>query len=183
MKHLSTRDLILIALFAGLTSIGAFIKIPLGPVPFTLQSFFCAYAGILLGARKGLYSQLIYISIGLIGIPVFTKGGGLKYIFEPTFGFLIGFVFCAFIIGWLTENKPEQKLVVRFLAIMIGIAFSYGLGIPYFYFMWNYVNDVHISWTTVITWTFIPFIIPDVIKGLIVASTSKKIIPRINQQA
>ena len=71
--RLKTKDMILIALFAALTAIGAFIKIPTPLVPFTLQYLFCAYSGILLGAKHGLYSQLLYLGVGLMGFPVFTQ--------------------------------------------------------------------------------------------------------------
>ena len=75
---LTIRQMIFVALFAALTAIGGFIRIPLGPVPFTLQFLFSAYAGVLLGARLGLYSQILYVGIGLLGIPIFTRGGGIS---------------------------------------------------------------------------------------------------------
>ena len=87
--NLKTRDLILIAMFAALTAIGAFIRIPLPVVPITLQYFFCALGALLLGAKKGALAQILYVAVGLIGIPIFTKGGGPQYIFQPSFGYLI----------------------------------------------------------------------------------------------
>lgn len=86
-----TRTITLCGLFAALTAIGAFIKIPLPPplVPFTLQFLFCALAGVLLGSKVGALSQLIYVLVGLVGIPVFTEGSGLHYVVKPTFGYLI----------------------------------------------------------------------------------------------
>ncbi len=182
MKNFTVRDMVLVALFAALTAVGAFIKIPIGPVPFTLQFLFCAYAGALLGARKGLYSQLLYVGIGLLGIPIFAKGGGFGYIFQPTFGFLMGFIICAFVVGLLTENKPNQTVIAKYLSVLVGLAIVYGLGVPYFYFMWNYVNAVDaISWATAVAWAFTPYIIPDLILSFIIASTSIKIVPRIKQ--
>ena len=77
--RLKTREMILIALFAALTSIGAFIKIPTPIVPLTLQYLFCAYSGILLGSWT-LFATL-YLVIGLMGF-CFTQGGGLTYIFS-----------------------------------------------------------------------------------------------------
>ena len=73
---MKTKDLVLIALFAALTAAGGFINIPTPFVPFSLQFLFCAYAGVLLGAKRALLSQLLYLAIGLAGLPVFTKGGG-----------------------------------------------------------------------------------------------------------
>ena len=78
-----TYKMILVSIFAALTAVGAFIKIPLPPVPFTLQVFFVILSGLLLGSRMGLASQIVYIALGLVGVPVFTEGGGLQYIFHP----------------------------------------------------------------------------------------------------
>ena len=85
-RKISTKEMILCALFAALIAIGAFIKVPLPYVPFTMQLMFTTLAGILLGSRLGAMSTGIYIAIGLIGIPVFTKGGGIGYIFQPVQG-------------------------------------------------------------------------------------------------
>lgn len=82
---LKTRDLTMIAMFASLTAVGAFIKIPLPIVPFTLQYFFCALGAMILGSKKGALSQSLYVLMGLIGIPIFTQGGGIQYIFNLTF--------------------------------------------------------------------------------------------------
>jgi biotin transport system substrate-specific component len=79
MNRNSTVSLAYIALFAALTAIGAFIKIPLPYVPFTLQVLFVFFAGSLLGSERGMQSQLVYVGIGLAGFPVFTQGGGIGY--------------------------------------------------------------------------------------------------------
>ena len=105
-----TLSLTVISLFASLTSIGAFIKIPLPVVPFTLQILFVFLAGCLLGSKKGMMSQLLYVGIGLIGIPVFASGGGPEYVLKPTFGYLIGFIVAAFVIGSIVEKAREPKL-------------------------------------------------------------------------
>lgn len=67
----------LAAIFAAMTAIGGFIKIPIPYVPFTLQIVAVFLAGCLLGSRLGALSQLLYVSIGLIGVPVFAEGEGL----------------------------------------------------------------------------------------------------------
>ena len=85
--HAKTRMLLLTALFAALTAIGAFLKIPTPWSSFTLQVFFVCMAGVLLGPKYGALSQLVYIALGLMGLPIFTAGGGLGYVFQPTFGF------------------------------------------------------------------------------------------------
>lgn len=100
MQHRSKiKDLTLMALFAALTAVGAFITIPVPPVPFSLQIFFAILAGALLGSRRGAISVGVYVLLGLCGLPVFTKGAGLSYIFQPTFGYLAGFILGAWLCG------------------------------------------------------------------------------------
>ena len=79
-------SLILCALFAALIAVGAFIKIPVPFVPFTLQLLFTTLAGIVLGPKYGALSVGVYILIGLCGVPIFTQGGGPAYVLQPTFG-------------------------------------------------------------------------------------------------
>ena len=116
---MKTRQMILIALFAALTGIGAFIKIPTPLVPYTLQYLFCAYAGIFLGSKDGLYSQLLYISIGLVGFPIFASGGGPAYVLQPTFGYLMGFAAGAYVIGLLIKKLKNMSFVKVYSIITI----------------------------------------------------------------
>ncbi|WP_088072976.1 biotin transporter BioY [Gottfriedia luciferensis] len=140
-----TLSLTVIALFASLTSIGAFIKIPLPVIPFTLQVLFVFLAGCLLGSKRGMMSQLLYVGIGLIGIPVFASGGGPEYILKPTFGYLIGFIVAAFVIGYIIEKTKEPKLKHFIFANVIGLVIVYILGITYVYISLNTWLDSPIS--------------------------------------
>ena len=72
-QRITTRNMVLCALFAALIAIGAFIRIPVPYVPITFQGFFVLLAGFLLGPKYGAASMLIYIAVGLVGIPVFTE--------------------------------------------------------------------------------------------------------------
>ncbi len=177
--RLGTKDLVLISLFAAMTAVGAFITIPTPTVPFSMQFFFCAYAGTLLGAKRGFLSQLLYVAIGLIGIPVFTKGGGIGYIFQPSFGFLIGLIACAFVIGWMVEHTGQLQLSKMILAVFAGMAAMYLIGVPYLYFMLNLMADPgkEITFKTAIAWGFTPFILFDSIKAVMVAVTSMAVLP------
>ena len=106
MKNIKTRDLIYCALFAALTAIGAFLHFQLFQATITLQFFFTAMAGLLLGAKLGALSQLLYVALGLVGVPIFAAGGGFGYIFNPTFGFLLGLIPTAWVIGKIAEKGP-----------------------------------------------------------------------------
>lgn len=140
-----TLSLTVISLFASLTSVGAFLKIPLPVVPFTLQVLFVFLAGCLLGRKKGMMSQLLYVGIGLIGIPVFASGGGPDYVLKPTFGYLIGFIVAAYVIGYIVEKTNEPKLKNFIFANVIGLMIVYILGIAYLYISLNTWLDSSIS--------------------------------------
>jgi biotin transport system substrate-specific component len=100
--YFQTRSLLLIALMAALTGVGGFIRIPVSPVPFTLQTLFVYLSADLLG-KKGALSQIIFITLGLVGVPIFAMGGGIGYILQPTFGYLLGFPIGAWVVGALVD--------------------------------------------------------------------------------
>ncbi len=174
-----TRDMILVAIFAALTAIGGFIQIPTPIVPFTLQYLFCAFSGVFLGAKLGLYSQLLYIGIGLSGIPIFTKGGGISYIFQPTFGYLIGFALCAYIIGYFTQNIQKVNFKNVFLPVIAGLAVVYLIGVPYIYLMIRYYLAKPFTFAMAIKVGFLPFILQDIVKSLFIAFAATKVIPSL----
>lgn len=171
------RDMILIAMFAALTAIGAFIKIETPFVPFTLQYLFCAYSGVLLGFRRALYSQLLYVGIGLIGLPVFTKGGGPAYVFQPTFGYLIGFILCAAVIGWFVERRQKLTFINLLLPVLGGLAVVYGCGVPYLYAIVNLYLGKAMPFSAAVAAGFTPYIAADLILSVLVALTALRIIP------
>lgn len=143
-----TRDLILTALFAALTAIGAFLRIPVGASSFTLQNFFCVMAGLVLGAKYGALSQAVYVLLGLAGVPVFTTGGGLMYVFQPTFGFLLALIPAAWIVGWMTRKGTGFRQVLA--AGAVGMAVIYVIGLPYMHLILTvYLSKEWTLWQTV----------------------------------
>ena len=96
---MSARKLVYTALLAALTAAGAFIRIPIGISVITLQFLFTAMAGVLLGPGGGALSQGVYVALGLVGLPIFTAGGGFGYVLQPSFGFLLGLIPAAAVIG------------------------------------------------------------------------------------
>ena len=126
---MKTRSLILTALFAALTAVGAFLKIPFPLSAITLQFFFTAMAGTLLGKKYGALSQAVYVLLGLVGVPIFALGGGFSYIFQPTFGFLLGLIPSAWVIGSLARRPLTFWRSV--VAMLAGLAVLYAIGVPY----------------------------------------------------
>lgn len=174
---LKTRDLTMIAMFASLTAVGAFIKIPLPIVPFTLQYFFCALGAMILGSKKGALSQSLYVLMGLIGIPIFTQGGGIQYIFNLTFGYLIGFILGAFVIGKITENTKKITNIKILIACILGLIIIYLLGVIHMYIIYNfYLGQVMGIWK-IINIGILAFLPGDLILSLMISIVGVKVIP------
>lgn len=177
-----TRNLILVSLFTALTAIGAFITIPIPVVPFTLQFLFCAFAGILLGAKLGALSQLLYVLIGLLGLPVFTQGGGIGYILKPTFGYLIGFIVAAYVIGKITEKIKVLTIKNSLCSILIGLFFVYLFGVVHLYLIKNlYLGTSNFGIMTAIWSGAIVCLGGDILLSIITSVVAVKTIPIIRK--
>lgn len=129
MSKTNTRMLLRCAVFAALTAVGAFIRIPFALSSITLQFFFTAMAGLVLGARWGAASQAIYVLLGLAGLPIFSAGGGAGYIFYPSFGFLLGLIPAAYVTGRLCGGCKRPARIA--LACAAGLGVLYLVGLPY----------------------------------------------------
>ena len=175
-----TKDLVLIAMFAALIAVGAFIKIPLPLCPVTLQTLFTTLAGFLLGSRKGAAACAVYVIIGLTGIPVFTGGGGITYVLKPSFGYLIGFIAGTYITGKIVCSGPltMKRLLIGGFA---GILVIYAFGLPYCFAACNlWVGNPVGIWPLIVTGFLTP--VPSDIIACIVASViAKRLIPIVNR--
>lgn len=169
-------NMILIGMFAALMAVGAYLKIPTPYVPITFQLFFAVFAGLLLKPLSALMSQLIYMLIGLIGIPVFSSGGGFSYIFNPTFGYIIGFAVTAFIIALLISKLPQISLRRVLVISVIGYAATYIIGNIYFYIIMNLVVGKTMGLMAVFG-IMIPYMIKDFILLIIAAMAATSVIP------
>lgn len=144
------RPLVLTGAFAALTAVCGFLKIPLGFTFITLQTMMAALAGILLGAKWGAASQGVYLVLGLVGLPIFTQGGGPGYIFQPSFGFLLGFPLTAAVSGLLARDSLSPLRLGA--AAGVGILAGYVIGTPYMGLILNvYMGKGLDVWTVVKT--------------------------------
>lgn len=176
----STRDLATIPLFTALMIVGAKISIPTPLVVITFQLFFCMYAGLLLGARNALVSQLLYVVLGLIGLPVFASGGGMQYVVNPTFGYIIGFVICAWSIGLMVDRTKKLTLKRALLICIPGFIAVYIIGNTYFWVIYNQYLGKAMSYFAVWGMMLI-YMIKDFVLTMIAAYTATLIVPKINQ--
>lgn len=138
-RSIATKDMVACGMFAVLIAVGAFIKIPIPVVPFTLQFLFTMLAGIILGGRLGAVSVGIYIALGLAGLPVFAEGGGIWYLLKPSFGYLIGFCVGAYVTGKMVEKMKKLTVPKCLGANFVGLAMVYAMGMIYYYVICNYV--------------------------------------------
>jgi biotin transporter BioY len=156
------RNFLFVLSFTLLTAISAKLKIEIGPVPITMQTFAVLLSGALLGAKRGALSQIFYLLGGLAGIPWFARGGGIAYLMSPTFGYIIGFVLAAFVVGFLCERGFDRKVETAILAMLVGNILIY---IPGLLWLAKFVG-----WGKVLAVGLYPFIIGDTIKLLLAGS-------------
>lgn len=179
---INTRSIIMAALFAALTAIGALITIPIGPVPITLQDMFPMLAGLILGAEIGALSQIVYILIGLIGLPVLAGGtGGINSVFTPSFGYLIGFLLAAFVVGKISTKVKKLTFTKAFLLCIVGMIVIYAVGIPYLYLILNNFLGKKVTIQYAIKVGFVLFIPGDIIKTIIVSIIASNVIPLLKK--
>ena len=174
-----TRMMILTAFFAILTAVGAFIRIPTPVSSFSLQVLFTCMAGIILGPRWGAASQAIYVGLGLLGLPVFTLGGGLTYVLQPTFGFLLGLIPAAWLVGHLTRQR--RHFTRLFAACLAGTGLIYLVGLPYLYGITTLYLHLELTVGQILVWGMLVFLPSDVAKAAMVGLLGKKILPRLGR--
>lgn len=153
------KDIILVLSFGILTAFASKLKIEIGLVPITMQTLTVLFSGVLLGSKKGALSQIIYLFGGLAGLPWFARGGGIGYILSPTFGYIIGFVLAAYLVGFLCERGFDRDLKTAILAILIGNVILY---IPGLIWLARFVG-----FEKVLAAGFYPFILGDLLKILL----------------
>ena len=174
MSKMNIRQMTLISLFAALTAVGAFISIPIYPVPLTLQTLFTLLAAMILGGVMGASSQIIYVMLGVIGLPVFAGfKAGVGILFGPTGGFLFGFIISAYIIGKIVELKKEKNIFYYFLAGIIGTIILCIIGITQL----SLVTGIGIK--KAITVGMLPFLPGDILKIIAASFIASKLKPTI----
>lgn len=177
---ISTKEMTLVAMFTGLTAIGAFISIPIGEVPISMQSLFVILSGLILGSKLGALSQILYIILGLIGLPIFANfTGGLQSLMKPSFGFVIGFIFAAYIVGKITDKNKDHKSI--WLASFVGTIVIYLFGLPYMYYILNIIMLKEMSFATIIKIGCIIFLPGDIIKAVVSSVVAGQTLPILSK--
>lgn len=166
------KEIVYCGLFSGLIMISAFIKIPTPLVPITLQTLFVLLTGLLLPRRAAILAITIYLIAGLIGLPVFTNGGGIGYIFQPTFGYLIGFLLAAIFISIMKRN--QMSFCFKLILCLVALGIIYLVGISYFLVLQLFYFGKTFSFLWILNNLFLLFLPGDLFSCLIAVILSKK---------
>ena len=121
-------SIVLVILGTLLLTASAKFKLPLPPVPFTLQTFAVALIAASAGWRVGVATVALYLIEGLSGLPVFANGGGIGYVMSPTFGFLVGYLPMAYVIGRVADAGASGNVALLFVVSVAGDAIAFTLG-------------------------------------------------------
>lgn len=178
-----TKTLVYCGLFTALIAVGAFIKIPIPVVPFTLQYLFTMMAGLLLGPKLGAMAVTFYMLLGLIGLPIFAEGGGLWYIFKPSFGYIIGFIVGTFVTGYIAEHMKKKNVGNYLVANFAGLFFVYAIGMIYYYIICNFVINTPIAVWPLFLYCFILAVPGDIALSILAAVLAKRIKPVLGLEA
>lgn len=188
MSKIKPIDLSFGAIFVCLMAIGANITvwfpvlaIPIGgaTVPLSLQTFFAILAGLILGHKLGAFAMITYTFVGLAGVPVFAGlSAGPMAIISPTGGFIISFIFVAYIVGKIAHRQTNLGLTNYIFAAFLGLIVNYIFGITYMYIAMNAWLNLPISYS-VASFSMIPFFIKDsaltVLAALFFVSFAKRV--------
>jgi len=167
--------LTIVPLFTSLIIVGAYIKIPFPLVPLTLQTLFVLLAAMLLKPKYAVMVPALYMFLGLAGLPVFTKGGGLFYIFEPTFGYILGFLPASFLVSFLVSKFQTRSIPLLALIGVSGISVIYVTGMVYMYLIMNYYTNNPIGFIGMFSSNFMLSITGDILKCIASALISVKL--------
>lgn len=159
-SHTKTRDLAYIALMAALMAICSWITIPFSLIPFTLQTFAVFAALSLLGGKRGSCAILLYLCLGLVGLPVFSGfSGGVGALLSASGGYLIGFLGTG-LAYWAITARFGASLPVKIAALVLGTAVCYAFGTLWFI----YVYTEPTTWLAALAMCVFPFIPVDLVK-------------------
>lgn len=166
MEKQKLKMMIFAALFAALTAAIAPVKIPLGftPVPITLQTIAVLLSGAMIGPYYGALAMILYVLVGILGLPVFAGGtSGIHAMYGPTGGYLISYFIAAFVIGKYLERKKKPKYSDYAIAMVFGTVIIYALGAA----QGKIVTGL--PWNAILVGWVLPFLIGDAVKLLLAA--------------
>lgn len=162
-----TKDMTLCAFFTILIIIASKIVIPVGIIPLTLQTMVVFLSGVLLKPKQIFLSYGLFIMMGLLGLPVFANGGGISYVLQPSFGFLLSFPIAAGFLSIL-RHKFHLHTTMQLLPIcMLALFIIYTIGCIYMYGILNFYMGANKDFASVLAIGALPFVISDSISAVL----------------
>jgi len=162
-RHLVV-DITLVVLGAALVGGFAQLYVPLWPVPVTGQTLAVLLVGASLGAVRGALAMVVYALVGIVGVPWFSEANsGWQVIAGPTGGYIVGFIFSAFFVGWLSERQWDRKILKAIATFLGGSVVVFAFGLPWLSFALG--TDLE----TTLEYGLYPFILGGIIKALLAA--------------
>ena len=163
-------DAALVVAGAAVVALLAQVEVPLWPVPITGQTLAVVVVGAALGARRGAAALVTYLLAGLAGLPVFAGfTGTVAALAKPSFGFVIGFVFAAFVAGWFAERAWDRRPLLAFVGFVAASAIPFVFGIPYMAFILNVVGGGAFGVGEILQFGLWPFIVGGLVKAALAA--------------
>lgn len=156
---MKVKDISLMSIMLSILIITSKISIDLVIISMTLQTFSVILISLILKWKRSFIVILVYMLMGLIGIPVFSNGGGFFYVLKPSFGFILGFLLSTLIVG----SKPfENKKISYFIKAIIGLAIIDIIGLIYMSLILNLYMDLSYSFIKILKIGLLPFVIKDI---------------------
>lgn len=158
---------------SALLTLSAKVQIPFWPVPMTMQTYAVAVLAMAYGMRLGAVTVALYLAEGVLGLPVFSGGGGLAYALGPTGGFLVGFMVAAVVLGWLAERGWDRSFATSFTAMVMAEILIFALGSLWLAHILAGAKGLAFpqAFATAITLGVMPFLYGDLLKVLLGALT------------
>jgi biotin transport system substrate-specific component len=165
-----TRDVALVIGFALLTALAAQVVIPLGftPVPITGTTFAVLLSGAVLGARRGAAAQLLYVTLGAIGLPFYAEAsGGWEVATGATGGYIVGFVVAAWVVGALADRGQDRRVATAIPAFLAGTIVIYALGAAWLAVYLDVPLTAAVGEPSAVALGITPFLVGDVLKAVL----------------
>ena len=171
-------DVVLVAAGAALTAVAAQVVVPLWPIPMTLQTFAVLLVGTTLGPIRGALSMVLYLAVGVLGLPVFAEAKSGSLFSLTSGGFIVGFILAAVLVGWLAQREWDRRFVGTLVSFAAGTLVIYAIGLPWLYVSLSNLGPAvwqdYLGFDSVLAATFgagvIPFLVGDVLKALLAAA-------------
>jgi len=164
LRRSLVTDIVFIAAGAALTAVAAQLSVPLWPVPITGQTLAVLIVGSSLGALRGALSMVLYLVLGVVGLPVFSdQSHGLGVVTGPTGGYIVGFILAAALTGWLAQRKWDHRILGAIASFSAGTLVTFAVGLPWL------AAVLHLDLQQTLAGGLYPFLIGGVIKALLAA--------------